>query len=98
MSAAVLAAIPTRLESARHHHAQSDLLRAAQAYRETLQSYPQSQTALLGLSLPGRQSNQPQSPLHMARAALAGGSNRGEEALAAHQVAAAANPHHPGVL
>jgi tetratricopeptide (TPR) repeat protein len=69
MSAAVLT--PTPLESARHHHAQGDLLQAAKAYRETLQSHPQSQAALLGLSILARQSNQLQPALHMAQAALA---------------------------
>ena len=69
MSAAVLAYTP--LESARHHHAQGQLLQAAQAYRQTLQSDPHSQTALLGLSLIARQSSQLQPALHMAQAALA---------------------------
>ena len=75
MSAAVLAPTPTPLESARHHHAHGDLLRAAKAYREALQSHPQSQAALLGLSLLARQSNQFQPALHMAQAALAAGSS-----------------------
>jgi len=92
MSAAVLAPTTTPLESARHHHAQGDLLQAAKAYRETLQSYPQSQPALLGLSLLARQSNQFQAALHMAQAALAAGSsnaiawaNLGDTLAALHQ-------------
>jgi len=71
MSAAVLAPTPTPLESARHLHVLGDLLQAAQAYRETLQSHPHSQAALLGLSLIARQSNQLQPALNMAQAALA---------------------------
>jgi tetratricopeptide (TPR) repeat protein len=71
MSAAVLTPTPSSLESARHHHAQGQLLQAAQAYRQTLQSDPQSQSAFLGLSLIARQSNQLQPALHMAQAALA---------------------------
>jgi tetratricopeptide (TPR) repeat protein len=92
MSAAVLAPTPTPLESARHHHAQGDLLQAAKAYRETLQSNPQSQAALLGLSLLARQSNQLQPALHMAQAALAASSssavawaNLGDTLAALHQ-------------
>jgi tetratricopeptide (TPR) repeat protein len=71
MSAAVLAPTPAPLESARHHHAHGDLLQAAQAYRETLQSHPQSQAALLGLSLLARQSSQLQPAFNMAQAAVA---------------------------
>src|ERR1700677_3843700 len=68
----VPALLPTPLESARHHHASGQLLQAAQAYRQTLQSNPKSQAALLGLSLIARQSNQLQPALQMALAALAG--------------------------
>jgi tetratricopeptide (TPR) repeat protein len=71
MSAAALLAPPAPLETARAHHARNELLPAAQAYRETLQSHPRSPEALLGLSLIARQSNQLQPALNMAQAALA---------------------------
>jgi tetratricopeptide (TPR) repeat protein len=64
---------PDFLETARTHHAQNRLLEAANAYRQTLESDPQSQAALLGLSLIARQSNQLQPALRMAQAALAAG-------------------------
>jgi tetratricopeptide (TPR) repeat protein len=73
MSAAALIAAPTTLETARRHHAQGNLLHAAQAYREILLNDPRSQAALLGLSLIARQSNQQQAALRMAHAALAAG-------------------------
>ena len=67
------ATLPTALETARRHHARNDLLQAAKAYRHTLQADPHSQSALLGLSLIARQSNQLQPAFHMAQAALAAG-------------------------
>ena len=73
MSAAALIPSSSSLEEARYHHAGGHLLLAAEAYRETLQSNPQSQAALLGLSLIARQSNQLQPALNMAQAALASG-------------------------
>ena len=71
MSAAVPIPAPRPLESACHHHAKGNLLQAAQAYRQSLQSNPKSQAALLGLSLIARQSGQLKPALHMAQAALA---------------------------
>jgi len=72
MSAATLSP-PDLLETARARHAQNQLLQAAHAYRQTLEIDPQSQPALLGLSLIARQSNQLQPALRMAQAALAAG-------------------------
>ncbi len=72
MSTATLSP-PDFLETAKTHHAQNHLLEAANAYRQTLESNPQSQPALLGLSLIARQSNQLQPALRMAQAALAAG-------------------------
>jgi len=87
------AALPTALETARQHHARNDLLHAAEAYRQTLQSDPRSQAALLGLSLIARQSNQLQPAFRMAQAALAAGpgsalawSNYGDMLMALHQI------------
>ncbi len=71
MSTAALLAHPSPLEGARRHHAQGNLLQAAESYRQTLQSDPNSHQALLGLSLIARQSNQLEPALHMAEAALA---------------------------
>jgi tetratricopeptide (TPR) repeat protein len=62
--------IPTLLEEARHHHAQGQLLQAAEAYRCTLATEPHSHAALLGLSLIARQSNQFRPAIRMAQAAL----------------------------
>ena len=59
------------LAEARSFHAQNQLLAAAEAYRLALQSDPDSQTALLGLSLLARQTRQFEPALHMAQAALA---------------------------
>ena len=75
MAAAVQIPPPSILETARDHHAQNHLLEAANAYREALESDPQSQPALLGLSLIARQSNQFQPALRMAQAALAANPN-----------------------
>ena len=73
MSAAALARTPTELESARQYHAEHNLLQAAESYRQALQSNPNSQSALLGLSLIARQTNQIQPAFHMAQAALSAG-------------------------
>src|SRR5580698_2256765 len=96
MSAAVLIPTPPPLESARQHHAHGDLLQAAKAYRETLQSHPHSQPAFLGLSLLARQSSQLQPALHMAQAALevdpsnaVAWANLGDTLAALHQTAEA---------
>lgn len=72
MSTAILTP-PDTLATARSHHAQNRLLQAAEAYREALATDPQSQPALLGLSLIARQSNQLAPALRMAQAALAAG-------------------------
>jgi tetratricopeptide (TPR) repeat protein len=71
MSTAPLLDTPASLNEARQHHAQGDLLQAAEAYRQSLAAAPRSHQALLGLSLIGRQSNQLRPALHMAQAALA---------------------------
>jgi len=95
MSTAILSP-PDFLETARRHHAQNHLLEAAQSYRQTLDTNPQSQSALLGLSLIARQSNQLSAALRMAQAALAAGPNHalawanyGDLLLAAHNPPAA---------
>jgi len=73
MSSAALIPASAALEEARHHHVLGNLLGAAEAYRLALDSDPQSQIALLGLSLIARQSNQLQPALRMAQAALFAG-------------------------
>ena len=90
MSTAILSP-PDFLATARIHHAQNHLLEAANAYRQTLETNPQSQPALLGLSLIARQSNQLVPALRMAQAALAADPNHavawanyGDLLLAAH--------------
>lgn len=62
--------ISTSLEQARQHHAAGNLLLAAGAYSQTLQTNPGSQPALLALSLIARQSGQLQPALTMAQAAV----------------------------
>jgi len=75
MFTATLDTPSSTLETARTHHAQNHLLEAAIAYRQTLEANPQSQPALLGLSLIARQSNQLEPALRMAQAALAAGAD-----------------------
>jgi tetratricopeptide (TPR) repeat protein len=101
MSTATLLAHPALLEEARHHHAQGNLLQAAESYRQTLQSDPNSHHALLGLSLIARQSNQLEPALHMAEAALAAApqsaltwANLGDALNALHQVPSAKAAFH----
>jgi tetratricopeptide (TPR) repeat protein len=71
MSAVSPLAAPFVLSQARAHHAQGELVAAAEGYREVLETSPQSRDALLGLSLIARQSRQPLPALRMAEAALA---------------------------
>jgi tetratricopeptide (TPR) repeat protein len=71
MSTAAVPATSSSLETAQAQHAQGNLLGAAESYCLILQSNPNSQQALLGLSLIARQSNQLQPALRMAEAALA---------------------------
>jgi tetratricopeptide (TPR) repeat protein len=71
MSAASLFTAPPVLSDARAHHAQGELVAAAQGYREVLEDAPESREALLGLSLIARQSRQAVPALRMAEAALA---------------------------
>jgi tetratricopeptide (TPR) repeat protein len=62
---------PPTLIRARELHAAGRLLNAAEAYRQALICDPRNQSALLGLSLIARQSNQILPALRLARAALA---------------------------
>jgi tetratricopeptide (TPR) repeat protein len=73
MSAVSPLAAPSALSNARAHHAQGELVAAAEGYREVLETSPQSHDALLGLSLIASQSHQALPALRMAEAALAAG-------------------------